>query len=274
MPITTCHKEFMGLVGSLGHGHQTWRLFADFCEMSALALVNAIEKREDRERQYLDIAGRYQPKELDTFARMLAVTTQALADLECDFLGEMFMSLDLGSHWHGQFFTPMPICRAMGDMSLVGLEEKIQEQGFIMVSEPASGAGAMILALAAAMRSKGYNPQSQMHVTAVDVDATAAHMCFVQLALTGIPAAVYRGNTISMEMHDCFLTPFHHLGLWGHKLRRHHERQQEQQAPAQETVALQAPPTAQPASLAAKTKPKAKGKAGRAKQPDLFEAAL
>ena len=111
-----------------------------------------------------------------------------------------------------------------------------------------------------------------MHVTTVDVDATAAHMCFIQLALTGIPAAVYRGNTISMEMHECFLTPFHHLGLWGHKLRRHHERQQEQQAPVQETAQLQGTPPTEPAPLAAKAK--TRGRTGRTKQPDLFESAL
>lgn len=35
-----------------------------------------------------------------------------------------------------------------------------------------------------------------MHVVAVDVDATAAHMCFIQLALLSVPAS-FRSPTSS-----------------------------------------------------------------------------
>lgn len=224
------HNDFEKTMRSLSQRNQIWRVFADFCEMAAISLCNAIEHRQDREERYLEIVRSYTPAEIQEIPKLLAITVMALTDLECDFLGEMFMRLDLKSHWHGQFFTPMPICRAMAEMSIHDMDKTIERQGFITVSEPAAGAGAMILALAAAMRAKKFNPQTQMHVTAIDVDATAAHMCYIQLALCGIPAAVYVGNTISMEMRDCFLTPAHHMGLWDHKLKQR-EAEDNQQKP-------------------------------------------
>jgi hypothetical protein len=59
-----------------------------------------------------------------------------------------------------------------------------------------------------------------MHATAIDKDPTAAHMCFVQLALLGIPAVVFVGDTLRMEMVRSYATPGHHLGFWNNKIRR------------------------------------------------------
>ena len=45
-------------------------------------------------------------------------------------------------------------------------------------------------------------------------------MAYIQFSLMHIPAVVYVGNTLSMEMHDVFYTPAHFTGLWDSKLRR------------------------------------------------------
>jgi hypothetical protein len=125
------------------------------------------------------------------------------------------------------------------------VQRHIDQDGFVTVLEPACGAGAMPLirrstavqlghrhtstrgtdrtefapiAFAEVMREYGYVPYEHMHVVAVDVDATAAHMCFIQHALLGVPAAVHVGNTLTGDMREVFNTPAHILGGWSVRL--------------------------------------------------------
>ncbi len=66
----------------------------------------------------------------------------------------------------------------------------------------------MVIAKADVMFEEGYNPQKQLLAYCVDVDQTAAMMCYIQLALWGIPAAVTIGNTLQCSsrapcLHRC-----------------------------------------------------------------------
>lgn len=220
--IHPIHKDFEKALRSLSHRHQLWRVFADFCELGAIAYDDPLELNQRRQVRYHEIRRTYEPDEFAVFPQLLGMVACGLEDLDCDFLGSAFMQLELGSHWHGQFFTPIEVSRLMAEMSLTDLEPEgvIARKGFVTVQEPACGAGGMIVALAGAMRARKLNPQTQMHVTAIDVDPTAAHMAMIQLSLCGIPAKVVLGNTLSLEVRDVFTTPFHHLGFWDGKLRR------------------------------------------------------
>ena len=40
------------------------------------------------------------------------------AEIEQDFLGELFMALDMGNEWRGQFFTPYSVCSLMAAITL------------------------------------------------------------------------------------------------------------------------------------------------------------
>lgn len=42
-------------------------------------------------------------------------------------------------------------------------------------------------------------------------------MCYIQLALWGIPAKVTIGNTLTMQFSRTMLTPMYHLGGWAFK---------------------------------------------------------
>jgi hypothetical protein len=130
------------------------------------------------------------------------------------------MELALSSHWHGQFFTPYVLCEAMARMTYARdeIQRHVDEDGFVTVLEPACGAGAMAIGFAEVMREYGFVPDEHMHVVAIDVDATAAHMCFIQLALPSVPAAVHVGNSLSGEMREVFYTPAHILGAWSVRL--------------------------------------------------------
>lgn len=227
-PISDARAEFKRLLRTLSHAKAPWQVFRDFCELAALSIANSMggpfidPKREER---YLRIIGTYDAAkgEHDALGRMLACVVVGLDGEEPpDFLGSVFMELDLGSHWAGQYFTPMPVCRMMAEMTADAdaLRAIVAERGFVRVSEPAAGSGAMVIALSATMRAHGFNPQRQLYVEAVDVDATACHMAFVQLALLGLPAIVWHGNALTLDMHESFTTPMYHLGGWVWKLRR------------------------------------------------------
>ena len=65
----------------------------------------------------------------------------------------------------------------------------------------------MILAVADILEKRGYNPSEHMLVQAIDISPLCYHMTYVQLALRGIPAAVIRGNSLSMEQFESAWTP-------------------------------------------------------------------
>jgi hypothetical protein len=216
------HLAFTKLFQQNCDRHRPHSVFSDFCEVSAIALSNAVDlvQREQREARYLQIAGTYSRDELTRFAHMLGCVTEALEDGMHDCLGKLFMGLEMANHWKGQFFTPDELCRLMARMTLVDAQATIAEQGFITISEPASGAGAMVIAMADALREMGLNYQQCMHVTTVDVDQTAAHMCYVQLSLLHVPAIVVVGNSLTNEERAHWYTPAHVLGGWNHRLRQ------------------------------------------------------
>lgn len=202
-------REFERTIQREFHRHHRWQVFADFCELSALAIYNqTVHFEQQREGQYMEIIGRYEDrKERDALARLLAVTRLAMDDAYQDFLGQMFMDLELGSDWHGQFFTPYSLCLAMaaltGDDELVA---KTQRGEIVRLQEPACGGGAMVIAMAEHIQNQKGDPL-RLRVDAIDADRTAANMAYIQFALLGIPAAVYTGNTLSMEMRDVMVTP-------------------------------------------------------------------
>jgi hypothetical protein len=221
---TQHHRDFARAIQQLSHRHPAWRVYSDFCEMAALALANAVSTgplHEKREQRYLEIVRGYSQQEARQIAQLLGIVTEALEVEPFDFLGEMFMSLELFNHWKGQYFTPSCLTQVMAALTLdESLTAAITERGFVTVQEPACGSGATVIGLALALRQRKLNYQQQLHVTAVDVDSTAAHMAFIQLSLLHIPAVVVIGNTLTLEQRDAFHTPSHVLGLWDNKLRR------------------------------------------------------
>lgn len=220
-PPTTITK----LVGELAHRHSAWQVFADFNEMAAISLSNAVDlaQRESREARYMEIIKRYKPNELAKFPLMLAALTDALEDETTDVLGKTFHDLELHNKWAGQFFSPYHLCRMMAKMTLgdeADIRRRIENRGFITVQEPAVGSGAMVIALAQEMREMGINYQQHLHVTTIDVDAKCVHMAYIQFALLHIPAVIVHGNTLSLEEWSHWYTPAHIVGGWKWKLKR------------------------------------------------------
>ena len=239
---TEHHKRFEKTIRGLCRRNELWKVFSDFCEMSAIALSQPFMKDAKREERYLALINSYDENERMLFPQLLSETVLALSETECDFLGELFMGLELGSHWHGQYFTPFNICKFMGAITITDIEEGLKTKEFYTVMEPCVGSGAMVIGLASALKEKGINYQRAIHVTGVDISSTAVHMAYIQLALIHIPARLYIGNSLSNKWDSVFVTPAHCMGLWDYKLKREKEAVAEVSPPdANPPVAQEAP---------------------------------
>lgn len=247
-------SEIAKLMRANSGRHQLYRVFSDAVEMMAIAISNAVDRSqaEAREARYLEIIRHYDEKQRARFAEILARLTEALEFEPGDVLGAVFGELEQGNRDAGQFFTPYEVCRFMARLNVGDGEDiraRIRERGFVTVHEPAAGSGAMIIAMAEAMHEAGINYQRHMHVTAIDIDERAVHMAYVQLSLLYVPALIYVGDSISMNLRGVWRTPAHILGGWDAKLRRGYALGSESDpavASVRESIAL---PSRQPVQL-------------------------
>ncbi|TWG87883.1 Type I restriction-modification system methyltransferase subunit [Cupriavidus gilardii J11] len=242
------HKELLSLMKAFGYRHSMNDVFADFVEMSALAISNAVDRHhfEAREKRYLEIAKKYDREELTRFPQMFGALTMTFeervqqlvpnGDGLADVLGQTYMMLELGNDRAGQFFTPYTVSRMMAGISMTDGASSIERDGFVTVLEPASGAGGMVIACADALNDAGHNYQQRMHATCIDIDPRCVHMTYVQLALLHIPAIVVHGNALSGESWGSWFTPAHVLGGWGRRLRAARARK-DAEVPALEAAA-------------------------------------
>ncbi len=214
-------KALAGLLRDNARRFRMHEVYRDFCELCALELSNAVDKTAfaARAERFMTLRGRYEADEMQRFGEMLAELTMSLDLGLKDSMGELFMHLELGDHWKGQFFTPFEVSVLMASVTMGDAKEKVQDRGFIRVHEPACGSGSMVIAMAQTLQDENLNYQQCMHVVAQDIDATAVHMAYVQFSLLHIPAVVVHGNTLTMKTWDQWFTPAHVLGGWGPRLR-------------------------------------------------------
>ena len=197
-------------------------VWSDFVVMAAISISNAVDKdqAEEREKLYLQLAGKYNEKELEAMTRMFGEIVEGVEeDPDQDFLGELFMSLELSNSFAGQFFTPYSLCRMMASMNIGadGLKAEIERNGWISVLDPACGAGALLVAFANECRQQSLNYQTSVLFAAQDIDPTVAAMCYIQLSLLGCPGYVVVADTLrhpSVCLDDRGLIPAPGQTVW------------------------------------------------------------
>lgn len=212
-------ETFIKTFNSIALHKHRYEVFSDFVKMSAIALHNAVAMAENLEKEYLEIVAKYSKDEVDKFCLLLANLVDLLEPEPIDMLGQLYMELDLSSNHSGQFFTPSPIAQLMAKIAHGGQLNMLEEKAFITLSEPACGAGGMVLAFAKEMIHHGYNPADRLWAQCVDIDRVASMMCYVQLSLWNIPAEVIVGNSLTLEFREVFYTPSYYLFGWERKLR-------------------------------------------------------
>ena len=150
---------------------------------------------------------------IDTASSMLSDVVMAFTtNPEQDFLGELFMSLNLGNHWEGQFFTPYHVCEMMAEINLHDASDIIEKQGFVSINDCACGAGATLIAAANVLRKHNVNFQHHALFVAQDIDRVAGMMCYIQLSLLGCPGYVVIADSITNPVTGNVLYPDKHDG--------------------------------------------------------------
>lgn len=199
------------------HKHR-YDVFRDFVTMAAISLHNAVWNDVDREQEYLELIGSYDPDDQMRFPKLLAHLVTILEPEPCDVLGPLYMELEIANKDTGQFFTPAEVSDVMSQLTLGDLDTVIQERGFIMLSEPACGAGGMVLSVVKTLIQKNCDPSKTVWAQCIDIDRLAALMCYVQLSLWNVPAEVIVRDTLRWEHREVWYTPAHYLGNWSTKL--------------------------------------------------------
>lgn len=194
-------KEIVKLFSAFDGSKNRRKIFDDFLVLTACMLSNLGDPvhYEEREQMYLQYAKQYKPEELEIFARMIAeIITGMDENPDQDFLGEMYMAMDFSSSAAGQFFTPYSVCRCMAGIvaDYDRLKERIAERGFFSVTDPACGAGALLVAFCNSCIQHGINPQTQCLVIAQDIDFTVGCMCYIMMSFMGLAGYVVIGDTL------------------------------------------------------------------------------
>jgi len=221
--MATHKKEFITVFNTTARERHRYEVFADFVKLSAISLHNAVcpnvALKEKLEQEYLETIGRYKQQDAEAFCKLLALLIELLEVEPSDVLGQLYMELELGNKNTGQFFTPPSVSELMARVLHGDAVEKAKT-GFVTLSEPACGAGGMILAFVKVMLEHRLNPATGLWVQAIDIDRTAAFMCYLQLTLWNVPAQVVVGNALTLEVRETFYTPAHYLFNWTDKLNR------------------------------------------------------
>lgn len=223
-------KQFSKLFDSLCGRYTRWEVWSDWVTMAAIAISNAVDKvhAEEREKTYMNIVSKYKPKEVQVFAEMFALIVEGIGENpDQDFLGELYMVLELGNKHAGQFFTPYSVCRMTAAVTIDETQAKIDDQGFVSVSDPACGAGALLVAFANECRKYDINYQTSVLFVGQDIDYIVGMMCYIQLSLLGCAGYVFIGNTftnpataydrrglIPYDKGNVWYTPFYFREVW------------------------------------------------------------
>ena len=224
-------KEILTRIESLSRSRQTWQVWSDLICAMACTLSNSCDKDpelwKEREKEYVSCIKRLGGAELP--AEIFGLIIEALETNPWqDLLGDLYMRLNLGSHWHGQFFTPFNLCRLMASISIDRKPaERLREHGWVSVSDPSVGGGATLIAAAEEFKKQDINYQTQVLFVGQDVDRVAGLMAYIQLSLLGCPGYIVIGNTLtnpvtgfsvlrpcSKEGQELWFTPFFFRNEW------------------------------------------------------------
>ena len=94
--------------------HNHWTVWADFVIMAAISISNTVdtEHAEGRAETYAALVSKYDQSELACLTSMFGEVINGLDENpDQDFLGELFMTLELSNEHNGQFFTQYNVCK-------------------------------------------------------------------------------------------------------------------------------------------------------------------
>ena len=218
MTIDQARRQFISVFRDTARSLRRWEVFSDFITLAASELDMARIRTPENIEQSRKICAKYSESDISNLHTLFCLMVCALEAKFHDFLGAIFMELELGDDRNGQYFTPYHVQSLLARLLMPDVDETIRREGFVTVSDPASGAAGMIVAYAEYLLEAGYNPSEHMFGSCIDIDPVAADMAFIQLSLLGIPAEVVTGNTLTMQLNRVRYTPVYYINNFGKRL--------------------------------------------------------
>lgn len=201
-------KEFISKLYNLDKAKRVNEVFKDFLTLCTCSLAQPFYRSDEIEQRYLNTVKQYTKEQAEEFSKLLAFLVIALEEKHQDFLGQVYMQLNLGNVATGQFFTPYHVSKMMSEICFTDIEKQLEEKDFITLAEPCCGSGGMIIAYAETLKEQGYNYQNQLFVEAIDIDEMCFMMSYIQLSLLGVSARVMHGDSLSWKFQQVLYTPF------------------------------------------------------------------
>ena len=202
-------KEFASLFSTMTTRHNAWTVWSDFISTYACLISCSVdptpERMDARREEVKQCLAKYSEEEVKTMDQLGNLLVQMVQrDRNRDILGEMYMAMDFGSDFTGQFFTPWQVSAMMSKMTL---GEDFSERGFISICDPACGAGAMLLSAAMEYESRNINYQEKALFVGQDIDPIVAKMAYIQLSLYGCAGYIVIGNSLTEPVTGMDLFP-------------------------------------------------------------------
>jgi type I restriction-modification system DNA methylase subunit len=172
---------------------------------------------EKRRELYSMTTKKYNEDEMQVFGEIGDCVTNAFEEnRNQDFLGDIYMNLNLGSNQMGQFFTPYNVAFMMAKMTMGDPHPYIKQKGYVEINDPTCGAGVTLIAAANTLEEQGVNFQNSALFVGQDIDYVACLMCYIQLSLLGCAGYIIRGNTLTAEPPtDIWFMPMYFLNpVW------------------------------------------------------------
>ncbi|MEM0706476.1 N-6 DNA methylase [Enterobacter quasihormaechei] len=218
MGIEEARRRFVSVFRDTARNLRRWEVFSDFITLAASELDMARIRTPENIARSREICAKYSESDINNMHALFGLMICALEAKFHDFLGAIFMELELGDDRNGQYFTPYNVQSLLARLLMPDFDETIRREGFVTVSDPASGAAGMIVAYAEVLLEAGYNPSEQMFGSCIDIDPIAADMAFIQLSLLGIPAEVITGNALTMQLNRVRYTPVYYINNFEKRL--------------------------------------------------------
>ena len=206
-------KDFLSEIKAIEslEGWRPYQVLSKFltCAHSALSKPTLPKNfQNEREQDYMRIvlSCTSPARTMRHISNMMGILTLSLEESLHDFLGPVFMEVS-ASKSMGQFFTPESVCNLAAEISLKDMVSALEKQSHIMIDEPASGSGAMLIACCNLAAGKGINYQEKLSFSFSDLDKDAYMSCYIQMSLAGCVARSFHRNSLSMETFSKDITP-------------------------------------------------------------------
>lgn len=222
-------KDFVGVIDKLSYNRQKWEVWQDLISVMACSISIAVDRVpgrfQKRAKEFQDALERLGGPELPGKAYD-AVIDALEQNPDQDFLGSMYMRLELGNHWTGQFFTPYCVSKMMAQITLQGMKSYVEANGWASIHDPCIDGGAMMIAAANIAHEKKIDYQGHLLFVGQDIDPIVGKMAYIQLSLLGCPGYIVVADSISNPLtgdplmptekpnQDFWYTPLYFTDIW------------------------------------------------------------